>query len=88
QLRPAREIDKKPVRAIRPQSDRLLSESDFEIEVFEHWIVSEWLADLLEKSGEIIERGFHGLIIWGRTTSGQSIELDSVMESIHLELNA
>lgn len=46
-------------------------------EVFEHWIVSNWIA------GELSERGqptgeVLGLTIWGRGTTGQSILLDWV----------
>lgn len=52
-------------------------------EVFEHWIVSEWFADKLEAAGEVIEKDFHGLTIWGRTCSGQAILLDSVICDIY-----
>ena len=62
-----------------PESDR---------EVFEHWIVSDWLAYQLEKRGEVIERDFYNLTIWGRTTSGQAISMDSVIAEIYEELKA
>jgi hypothetical protein len=54
-----------------------------EREVFEHWAVSEWLADQLEAEGEKVARDFQGLNVWARTTSGQMISMDWVMERIH-----
>ena len=56
-------------------------------EIYEHWIVSEWLADKLEKRGEVIERDFYGLTIWGRACTGQAIILDSVICAIYDELH-
>lgn len=57
------------------------------IEALEHWIVSDWLADKLEARGEMIAKDILGLTIWGRTTSGQAIEMDHVMQQIIKELN-
>lgn len=54
-----------------------------QIEAFEHWIISGWLADKLEAEGEMILRDFLGLIIWGRSTTGQAIYADYVIEKIH-----
>jgi hypothetical protein len=51
-------------------------------EVFEHWIVSSWLANRLEDAGHPIVRDFMGLTIWGRPTTGQSIAMDSVILEI------
>lgn len=57
-------------------------------EALEHWLVSGWLANKLEAKGEMILRGFMGFrAIWGRTTSGQSIAIDSVICEIYNELN-
>ena len=56
------------------------------LEIFEHWIVSEWFADQLEAKGEKVERDFAGQTIWGRTTTGQAIFLDSVVEDIRADL--
>lgn len=53
-----------------------------ELEVFEHWAVSTWLADKLEAKGERVDRDFAGLIVWARTTTGQAISMDSVIEAI------
>lgn len=55
-------------------------------EIYEHWIVSEWLANRLEKHGEVIERDFYGLTIWGRACTGQAILLDGVICSIYDEV--
>ncbi len=60
----------------------------YERDVFEHWIVSDWLADKLESKGEKVDRDFAGLTIWARTTTGQAIYCDSVIEEIAAELNA
>ena len=54
-------------------------------EVYEHWIVSDWLARKLEKRGEVVEQDFHGLTIWGRCCTGQAILLDHVIQQIALE---
>lgn len=50
-------------------------------DIFEYWIVSPFLGKLLKEHGEpIIERKLGW--IWGRTCTGQAIELDGVMEAI------
>lgn len=54
-------------------------------EILEHWIVSDWLAKKLESKGELIEWNFYNLTIWGRTTSGQSIAMDNVIQEISRE---
>lgn len=56
-------------------------------EVYEFWIVSDWLADKLEAHGEKVERDFANLTIWGRTTTGQAVYADWVMEKIAEELS-
>lgn len=57
-------------------------------EVYEHWIVSEWLADKLAEKGEKVDKDFAGMVVWARTTTGQGIAADSVIEKICEELNA
>jgi len=54
-------------------------------EIFEHWIVSGWLAEKLEAKGHVIEKDFFGLIIWGRPTTGQAILLDYDIQQIAIE---
>lgn len=55
-------------------------------EVYEHWAVSQWLADKLEGKGERIDRDFAGLIVWARTTTGQAISIDAVIVEIVADL--
>lgn len=55
-------------------------------EAYEHWIVSGWLADKLEAAGEMVLRDFMGLTIWGRSTTGQAISQDYVINEIHAGL--
>jgi hypothetical protein len=57
-------------------------------EAYEHWLVSDWLADKLEEKGEMIARDLHGLTVWGRTTTGQAIYMDGVICEIFDELHA
>ena len=52
------------------------------VEIFEHWIVSNHLADALEQQGEAVARDILGLVVWGRATTGQAIALDPVIEKI------
>lgn len=54
-------------------------------EVYEYWVVSDWLARKLQEKGEIVGE-VCGLTVWGRCTSGQSITIDGVIEAIALEL--
>lgn len=55
-------------------------------DVFEHWSVTEWLADRLQAKGEKLDRDFAGLIVWARTTTGQQIVLDAVIQEIAADL--
>lgn len=57
----------------------------YQAEVFEHWAVTDWLADKLEAAGEKIDRDFAGLNVWGRTTPGQQISADGVIQRIYAE---
>lgn len=54
----------------------------YQREVFEHWAVTGWLADALEAEGEKVDRDFSGLCVWARTTTGQGIAADYVMERV------
>lgn len=58
----------------------------YQREVFEHWVVSDWLADRLTEKGEKVDKDFAGLTVWARTTTGQGIASDSVIEAIHADL--
>lgn len=57
-----------------------------QVEAYEHWIVSNWLASKLEEKGEMVCDDILGMVVWGRKTTGQSIALDYVMEQIAVEL--
>ena len=58
---------------------------DFRDEVYEHYIISGWLAARLRERGETIGE-LCGLTIWGRGCTGMSISLDRVMQSIACDL--
>lgn len=73
---------KQEIQAIQWEIDDLQNEMDDPTEALEFWIVTNWLADKLEKQGELITNDFMGFNIWGRTTSGQAISMDYVMEKI------
>lgn len=51
-------------------------------EVFEHWLVTDDLARRLEAHGESVARDVQGLTIWGRSTTGQGIAMDRVIQDI------
>ena len=56
-------------------------------EIFEHWIVSDWLADRLAERGEKVDKDFAGLPVWARTTTGQGIAQDWVISQLCTALN-
>lgn len=51
------------------------------VEALQHWLVSDWFADELKKKGEIVGE-YAGLVIWGRTTCGQAISMDYVVQDV------
>ena len=60
------------------------AEHDIDIrykEALEFWAVSKYMGRKLREHGEAVMELF-GLTIWGRTTSGQAILLDRVIEDI------
>ncbi|MGX5776987.1 hypothetical protein [Methylorubrum zatmanii] len=59
-----------------------------ELEVYELWAVSTWLAEKLQVAGERVDTDFAGLNVWARTTSGQAISIDAVIEHITREMHA
>jgi len=53
-------------------------------EVYEHWLVSDWLLERLkEKNEPVLETDFETW--WGRCTTGQAILLDHVIQEIAYE---
>jgi hypothetical protein len=64
--------------------ENLYNEDDEPQEIFQWFLVSNWLADDLYGIGEpVIRRGFGQASIWGRTCCGQSIELDPTFWNIY-----
>lgn len=59
---------------------------EFDREVYEHWIVSDWLKERLEERGERVGE-LAGLTVWGRTTTGQAIYCDHVIRQIAIALH-
>lgn len=55
------------------------------VDILEYHSVSEWLAHQLQDREEAITMDFHGIPVWGRTTSGQDIKMDSVIQEIYQE---
>lgn len=58
----------------------------YEREALEFWIVSDFLQRKLGEKGEATTDNLFGLTVWGRTTSGQAILLDSVIAEIALDM--
>jgi hypothetical protein len=59
---------------------------DYCPEIFEHWIVSNYLAEKLEEHGHKVLRDFFGMTVWCRPTTGQAIMLDEVISEICAEM--
>ena len=55
---------------------------DYIPEIFEHWIITDFLANRLEAKGERVLRDFFGMTVWCRSCTGQSILLDMVIGAI------
>lgn len=58
---------------------------DYRDQVYEHWIVSSWLARKLKARGYVVGE-LCGLTIYGRTCTGQSMCLDHNMQALSIEL--
>lgn len=54
-------------------------------EIYEWWVVSDWLIGLLKEKGEAVIDQWGGPW-WGRRTTGQAIYMDSVIQEIAWEL--
>lgn len=57
----------------------------YESEIYEYWLISEYLAEKLREHGEAVFE-YYGLTVWGRTTTGQAILLDGVIRKIAREM--
>lgn len=62
-----------------------INPDDFRSEVYEHWIVDSYFAELLRQEGHVVFE-FENMTIWGRPTSGQAILLDGVVRRIVSEM--
>ena len=59
---------------------------DYRQEIFEHYIVTNWLANRLEEKGETVVRDFYGLTIYCRPCTGQALHCDWPIISIYQDL--
>lgn len=55
---------------------------DYRHEVFEHWVVSGYLAERLRQKGETVV-SLWGLTIWARCSTGSAIYTDCVIQKVH-----
>ena len=58
-------------------------------EAYEHWIVTDWMAEKLREKEEMIllrDESDLCLDVWGRSTTGQGIALDYVIQEIYAEM--
>lgn len=67
--------------------DEAYDELQQSAEIFEWWIVSEWLANQLKAEGEPILNVDEGTW-WGRTCTGQAIFLDGTIKHIYQSLKS
>ena len=57
-------------------------------EVYEHWAVSQWLAEKLIAQGEKVDTDFAALNVWARTSKDQPISADDVIVRIYAKMMA
>ena len=53
----------------------------FIVDVMEWWLIDSWLAERLKRENQVIIVAL-GCHWWGRTTSGQAIYMDGVIQKI------
>ena len=70
-----------PEEAVRAAFDDA-EEDPITQEVFQHWLVSDYLAERLEEIGAPVARDVLGLNIWGRTECGQSLHYDHHLNQV------
>ena len=58
-----------------------LQNLDENSEIMEWWLVTPYMAELLKEKGEVILSDY-GCYWWGRTTSGQALYMDGVIQEI------
>lgn len=58
-----------------------LQNLDENSEIMEWWLVTPYMAELLKENGEVILSDYD-CYWWGRTTSGQALYMDGVIQEI------
>lgn len=66
--------------------DNSIDADEYAPDIYEHWIISDYLAEKLEAHDHRILRDFFGMTIWCRPTTGQAILLDGVISQICEEM--
>ena len=51
-------------------------------EVYEYWLVDDYLYHKLKEEGYLVNDDWFGLTIWGRTCTGQAIKVDGIIRQI------
>lgn len=65
--------------------DRISNTEEYD-EVFEWWLVTPYIAELLKGNGEVILADYD-CYWWGRTTAGQALWMDYVIQKIAEEMS-
>ena len=65
--------------------DRIANTEEYD-EVFEWWLVTPYFAELLKGNGEVILADYD-CYWWGRTTAGQALWMDYVIQKIAEEMS-
>ena len=63
-----------------------LQNFDEDTDVLEWWLVTPYMADMLKNNGEVILAAYD-CYWWGRTTTGQALYMDWVIQKIAEELS-
>lgn len=75
------EVVEELIRAGKIDEEYMYPFVDTDDEVFEWWLVSPYLAGELKEQGEVVIDAL-GCHWWGRTTSGQAVYMDGVIQQI------
>jgi len=75
------EEKRKEMKKLEAQLNELESYNGEMQEIFEWWLVSDWLAEKLEEKGKPVLKNEYGTY-WGRTATGQALFLDGVISQI------
>ena len=75
------ELDEDELRGLAYDLNINIDDYEEPLEIYEYWIVNDWLGDKLKAYGEVVN-DFLGFTIWGRCCTGQAILLDSVISHI------